>query len=155
MEGLKYISTTRPSAKRGGGAAIVAPIAKFHLEKLDVLIPHNLEIVYGMLRPKNVLKGEIAEIICVSFYCPPRSPKKSKLLDHIMTTMHVLLTKYPNAGVIIGADKNELNISSLIDGIPGVRQIVTKNTHKDKILDILLTNLHTFYKVPELITKVN
>ena len=81
MEGLKYISTPRPSAKRGGGAAIVAPIDKFSLEKLDILIPHNLEIVYGLLRPKNVTKGGISEIICVSFYCPPRSPKKSKLLD--------------------------------------------------------------------------
>ena len=53
MEGLKYISTPRPSAKRGGGAAIVAPIEKFNLEKLDIMIPHNLEIVYGLLRPKN------------------------------------------------------------------------------------------------------
>ena len=62
--------------------------------------------------------------------------------------MHVLLTKYPNAGIIIGADKNELNISSLIDGLPRVRQIVTKNTYKDKIIDIILTNLHQLYKVP-------
>ena len=148
MEGLKYISTPRPSTKRGGGAAIVAPIDKFNLEKLDILIPHNLEIVYGLLRPKNEPKGGISEIICASFYCPPRSRKKSKLLDHILTTMHILLTKYPNAGVIIGADKNELNISSLIDGLPRVRQIVTKNMHKDKILDIILTNLHQLYRVP-------
>ena len=149
MEGLKYISTPRPSSKRGGGAAIVVPISKFNLEKLDIMIPHNLEIVYGLLRPKTIEKGGVSEIICVSFYCPPRSPKKSKLLDHILTTMHVLLTKYPNAGVIIGADKNELNISSLIDGLPRVRQIVTENTYKnEKILDIILTNLSQFYKVP-------
>ena len=147
MEGLKYISTPRTSTKRGGGAAIVAPIKTFNLEKLDILIPHNLEIVYGMLRPKKVQKGGISEIICVSFYCPPKSRKKSKLLDHLLTTMHILLTKYPNAGVVIGADKNELNISSLIDGLPRVRQIVTQNTHQDKILDIILTNLHQLYKV--------
>ena len=90
MEGLKYISTPRPSSKRGGGAAIVVPIDKFNLEKLDVLIPHNLEIVYRLLRPE----GGVSEIICVSFYCPPRSRKKTKLLDHILTTMHILLTKY-------------------------------------------------------------
>ena len=33
MEGLKYISTLRPAGKRGGGAAIVAPVDKFSLEK--------------------------------------------------------------------------------------------------------------------------
>ena len=37
MEGLKYISTPRPSTKRGGGAAIVAPVDTFSLEKLDVI----------------------------------------------------------------------------------------------------------------------
>ena len=29
----KYISTPRPAGKRGGGAAIVAPVDKFSLEK--------------------------------------------------------------------------------------------------------------------------
>ena len=42
MEGLKYISTPRLSTKRGGGAAIVVPVDKFSLEKLDVLITYNL-----------------------------------------------------------------------------------------------------------------
>ena len=41
MEGLKYISTTRPSSKRGEGAAIVVNVKKFSLEKLDVFIPHD------------------------------------------------------------------------------------------------------------------
>ena len=129
MEGLKYISTPRPPARRGGGAAIVAPISKYHLEKIDVLIPHNLEICWGMLRPKTEDKLEIKEIIVASFYSPPKSKKKSKLLDHILTTLHVLLKKYPKAGIIIGADRNDLNISSLLMGIPRVHQIVTEYTY--------------------------
>ena len=155
MEGLKYISTTRPSSKRGGGAAIVADMKKFSLEKLEILIPYNLEIVWGLLRPKSdTLSSGVKELIVVSFYCPPRSPKKSKLLDHILTTVHMLLSKYQNAGLIIGGDKNDLNIGSLISGIPKVRQIVTKNTHKNKILDIIITNLHQFYQVPVIVPPV-
>ena len=100
MEGLKYISTTRPSSKRGGGAAIVVHMEKFSLEKLDVLIPHNLEIVWGIMRPKSNISSGLKEILVVSFYCPPRSTKKSKLLDHILTTVHMLLSKYPNTGLI-------------------------------------------------------
>ena len=126
MEGLKYISTTRPSSKRGGGAAIVVNVKKFSLEKLDVFIPHNLEIIWGIMRPKTDICLGLREIIAVSFYCPPRSTKKSKLLDHILTTVHMLLSKYPNAGLIIGADKNDLNITSLISGIPRIKQIVTE-----------------------------
>ena len=41
MEGLKYISTPRPAGKRGGGAAIVAPVDKYSLEKIDILNPHT------------------------------------------------------------------------------------------------------------------
>ena len=44
MEGLKYISTPR-TTKRGGGAAIVVNTEKFSLEKLEVNIPHKLEVV--------------------------------------------------------------------------------------------------------------
>jgi hypothetical protein len=154
MEGLKYISTTRPSTKRGGGAAIVVHMEKFSLEKLDILIPHNLEIVWGIMRPKDTISSGLREIIAVSFYCPPRSTKKNKLLDHILTTVHKLLPKYPNAGLVIGAAKNDLNITSLISGIPRVRQIVSLATHKDKILDIILTNLYQFYQIPIIVPPV-
>ena len=156
MEGIKYISTTRPSNKRGGGAAIVADMKKFSLEELNISIPYNLEIVWGMLRRNSNVSSKSVkkEIIVVSFYCPPRSTKKTKLLDHILTTVHMLLSKYPSAGIIIGGDKNDLNISALISGIPGVRQIVTKATHKSKILDIIITNLHQYYQVPIIVPPV-
>ena len=45
--GLKYISTARP--KGWGGAAIIANQENFKLEKIDVIIPHSLEVVWGML----------------------------------------------------------------------------------------------------------
>ena len=100
------------------------------------------------------MNSSLKEIIVASFYSPPRSTKKSKLLDHILTTLHMLLTKYPSAGLIIGGDKNDLSISTLISGIPGVRQIVSKATHKSKILDIILTNLHQYYQVPIIVPPV-
>ena len=148
MEGLKYISSPRPPQKRGGGAAIVSPISQFDLEKLDVLIPYNLEICWGMLRPKSEHLLGIKEIIVAAFYSPPKSKKKSKLLDHILSTLHVLLTRYPKAGVIIGGDRNDLDITSLLLGIPRVQQIVTEYTYQNKTHDIIITNLHQYYLPP-------
>ena len=49
INGLKYISTPRTLNKRGGGCAIVANVRKFSLEKIEVPIPKNLEVVYGIL----------------------------------------------------------------------------------------------------------
>ena len=117
MEGLKYISTPRPSSKRGGGCAIVANLAQFSLEKIEVSIPKSVEVTYGLLRSKNA-NARFKEIIAVAFYSPPRSRKKSALLDHIITTCHVLMTKYPNAVFVIGGDRNEMSISPLLDSIP-------------------------------------
>ena len=155
LEGLKYISTPRPSYKRGGGCAIVAYLPKFSLEKIDVTIPKSVEVVYGLLRPKNIsTTTTIREIIAVAFYSPPKSRKKTALIDHILTTCHMLLTRYPNAGLMIGGDRNEMSISPLLVSFPKLHQIVTKNTCNGKVLDVLLTNLSNFYNVPLVVPPV-
>ena len=65
-----------------------------------------------------------------------------------------MLTQYPKAGLVIGGDKNNLNISSLLIGIPGLRQLVTKPTYNAKVLYIILTNLHQMYAVPIIVPPV-
>jgi hypothetical protein len=122
-------------------------LERFSLEKIQVIIPHNLEVVWGLMRPKKTT-SKIKEIIVAAFYSPPNSKKSSKLLDHLISTIHFLLSKYPNAGVVMGGDKNNLNISTLLSGIPRLKQIVSKATHNFKILDVILTNLHAAYSVP-------
>ena len=36
MRGIKYISTPRPGAQRGGGAAIAVRLEKFNISKLNI-----------------------------------------------------------------------------------------------------------------------
>ena len=152
MEGLKYISTPRLT-KRGGGAAIVVNQREFSLEKMSVNIPNNLEVVWGLMRPKKE-SATIREIIVAAIYAPPHSKKNNQLLDHLLSTTHYLLSRYPRAGLVIGGDKNDLKISTLISGIPRLKQIVTKYTYRRKILDIILTNMSHLYAVPEIVPAV-
>ena len=49
----------------------------------------------------------IKEIICAAFYSPPKSRKNSLLLDHLVSTSHHLLSKYLNAGLVLGGDKKK------------------------------------------------
>ena len=146
MEGLKYISTPRMT-KRGGGAAIVVSQELYTLEKIPVLNPDKVEVVFGLMRPKNTT-SKIREIIIAAFYSPPKSRKNPLLLDHLLSTSLFLLSKYPSAGLVIGGDKNNLNISPLLNGIPRLKQIVTQPTHNRKVLDIILTNMHQLYSIP-------
>ena len=153
MKGIKYISTPRPGAKRGGGAAIAVRLDRFSISKLNIAIPHSIEIVWGLLRPK-VTTGKISTIIVSSFYCPPRSRKKSILIDHMTETLQSLLKIHKNAGVIISGDRNDLEISSLLSIDPSLRQIVQNPTRGSKILDIFLTNLGSYYNIPTIIPPI-
>ena len=88
---------------------------------MDIPNPHNLEIVFALVKPKN--PGIIKEIITFFFYSPPRSKKKTKMTDCIVTTLHSLLTAYPQAGIMGGGDRNCYNIIPIINTIPGWQHI--------------------------------
>ena len=87
-------------------------------------------------------------------YSPPKSKKKMQLLDHIISTCHMLLTRYPKAVVVIGGDRNEMSITPLLDSIPKLRQIVTKNTCNGNVLDVLLINVPEHYPPPDVVPPV-
>ena len=93
-EGLKYISTPRPTG--WGGAAIIVNQEYFSLEKLNIHIPHNLEIIWGLMKPKDE-NAIYKKIILCSFYSPPNSRNNTKLTDHIITTLQLLSTQYPDS----------------------------------------------------------
>ena len=153
MKGLKYISTPRPGARRGGGAALVANTEHFSLSKLNISIPHNLEIVWGLLRP-NEITGRISKIICCSFYCPPKSTRKSVLIEHMTLTLQSLRSTFPNAGVLISGDRNDLSIARLKSIDPALNQTVLKGTRGQNILTVVLTDLELYYEEPCIVNPI-
>ena len=86
---LQYLSTARPSYKRGGGCAVPARGDKFNLTPLNVEIPKSVEACWCLLRPKRKA-GNINKIIVCAFYCPPKSRKIKELIAHITLTFHSL-----------------------------------------------------------------
>ena len=92
MDGLKYISTSRPSNKRGGGVAIVVNLEKFSCEKIDIFIPKGLEVVWGLLKPKSS-SAQIKKLIVCSFYSPPNNRRNTKLADYLVEALQMLSTK--------------------------------------------------------------
>jgi hypothetical protein len=153
LEGLKYFSTTRPRGKRGGGAAIIVNTDKFKVEKLEIQIPHHLEIVWALAKPKHE-EAQFKRIILCSFYSPPRSRLRNKLKDHIIGTLQILTTKYDGCGLFVGGDKNKMDISSLLNTNLKLKQIVTRPTRRKEILDVCLTNLFSYYNAPIIVPPV-
>ena len=153
IDGLEYFSTNRPRGRRGGGAAIIVNTERFYAEKLEVHIPNNIEVIWVLARPKAA-SAKFKKIILCSFYSPPRSRVRDKLKDHIIGTLQRLVVKYPDSGILIGGDRNKMDISALINNNLKLRQIVTQPTRKKEILDVLLTNLFPFYNSPVIIPPV-
>ena len=154
IKGYKYISCgARPSGKRGGGAAIVVNTKRFTLEELEVAVPHNIEAKWGLVRPKKVERNtKYKEYIVCCFYSPPNSKKNKKMLDHLIMSSHALMTKFPNAALILGGDKNSLPLGPLLDGqtAPKCTQTVASPTHGNKVIDVIVMNCAQFYGVPEI-----
>ena len=150
LNGLQYISSPRPPNRKGvsyGGAAIVVNLEKFSVEKLKIFTPKNLEVVWGLLKPKNP-SAKIKKIIACSFYSPPSMKRNSKMSDHVVSTLQMLLTKYPESGIILGGDKNNMDIRPILNCGLKLRQVVTKSTRQGQILDVIIMNLSGLYKTP-------
>ena len=157
VEGLQYISSPRPANYKGvsyGGVALIVNSSKFQCKKLSVSVPKDLEVIWALAKPKTA-KPLFKTFILCSFYSPPDKQKNSKLCDHIVTTLHMLYSKYPESGIILGADINGMDISPILKCGLKLRQIVDKFTRGFKILDILITNISRHFHCPIIFPPIN
>ena len=83
-------------------------------------------------------------IFCVIYY-PPRDPHAEQYVDHIISTIDSLLLKYPDAGISIVGDLNNLNIDTILTNDRFV-QVVTEPTRGDNVLDKIITNHANLYR---------
>ena len=120
-----------------GGAVLIVNSEKFTCEKLKVHIPRNLKAVWGLLRPRAT-SAKFKKIIVCSFYSPPNKKKNSNMADHIVTTLQMLCSKYPDYGLILGADRNEMEINQY--------SAVDLDLDKNAIIDIIIMNVSGYYK---------
>ena len=114
MEGILYLSTARPK-RRGGGCAITCDSSRFYLKEIKIDNPDSLEVTFAVLKPKSENCPNFEIILC-AVYSPPKSRKKSKLINFISETYHYLKSaKYPSAYFALGGDMNDLKIDQLLN----------------------------------------
>ena len=124
IRNISYISTPRPN-RRGGGSAITCDDTLYHLKEIKVHNPDNLEVTFATVRPRDENSSQFIIILC-AVYSPPRSRKKSKLIDFISNTYNYLKSsKYPSAYFDLGGDINYLNVDNLLEISPMFQQSVT------------------------------
>ena len=148
LRGVEYISTARPDRVGGGAAITLLRESPFSIKKLTPPNPRKLEVCWGMLKLKKPT-SELKSILLCSFYSPPNSRKQTVLIEHICDVYYSL--KVPTMGFICAGDRNDISIEKFLAISQTFRQIVTKPTyHGEKVLDICVTDLGTYYAEPEI-----
>ena len=145
----------RAASISGGRPAILANNEKFIVDNITqslVVIPWGVEATWCLLSPKNITNSSIIKKIAVcSFYCKPGSRKKTKLLDHIAETFHLLSSKFKDGlFFLICGDRNQLSIQQILNLSPGLKQCVENPTRLNppQVLDVIITDLHKYYQSP-------
>ena len=152
LKGIKYVSTPRPGARRGGGTALACSQEKFNMTKLNIPIPKPLEACFALVKPRKPT-GKVTTFICCSFYSPPKSKFNNKLAEFRVATINNLRSDHPGARVILGADINNMNLGLLMSLDPTMRQTVRGFTNKnqDKTLDVLIMDCQDLYQEPVIV----
>ena len=67
------------------------------------------------------------------------------MADHLVSTLQMLNAKYPDSGIILGADINKMDIILLLNCGLKLRQVVDKNTRQGAILSVIIMNTFKYY----------
>ena len=108
----------------------------------------------GLIK-SNQITGKINKIIVCCFYCPPRSKKKTVLIEHMTLTVQYLLNIYPKAAILISGDRNDLRIDRLLSVDKSLKQLVQKPTRGPNILTVLCSDLQVYYEEPIIVPPVD
>ena len=152
MENHKVISYKRPKVKAnkqpGGGCAIIYCENRFKVSKLPVHVPSGVESVWSLVEP-NQANGRISKIAICSLYVSPTSKFKTKTIDHIVETIHLLRSQYGNEiSFLMAGDFNQLNINRILECYGSLKQIISDGTRNSAILEYIITDLQGYFHPP-------
>lgn len=144
-----YVLMTKNRAQRRGGGVAIYARENLGLQKADcITVPDHLEVLWVKARPQR-LPREISVLFYAIIYSPPNSIHDCELIDHLLDGFDYIRTNYPQAGVTFFGDINRLDTSQICSG-NGLLQVVNQPTRKDATLDKIITNLASYYTVPDI-----
>ena len=156
MENHKIISYKRQKVKAskqpGGGCALIYCENRFNVSQLEVPVPRGVEAVWALLKPKKENK-RVKKIAVCSLYVSPTSKFKTKTIDHIVETIHLLRSQHDNEiSFLLAGDLNQLDINPILQCYGALKQLVTDGTRKSAILEYIITDLQGLFHPPSCIS---
>ena len=132
---FSIVRNDRASGKRGGGVCAFIKSDIPFSTLTDLCVP-EIECVWLKLRPHR-LPRELACILVGVIYHPP-SADNTFLQDYLIASIDKLLSKFPNAGIMLMGDFNHFNYRVLCRHC-SLKQTVKQPTRGSAILDLILS----------------
>ena len=153
QHGFKWYSFARAkyrddgSLTGGGGCAVIVNTRNWLSHKLeDIIVPQGLEVVWVKVAPKH--NCDLKLLIVCGIYSKPNSRKKTVLSDHLSMNYYLLKMRFPLAKFIFLGDFNCYKPDPILSLSPQLRQLVHYKTCGDKVLDLVVTDMHQWYHPP-------
>ena len=154
IEGYKWVQNVAQRRKNGGKPALLINEEMFYIKEVCpdlITVPIGVEACWAVLTPKSYLSKSKMKYIAVASLYYTVATKRSEFLDHISEAYHTLCAKYgSNLKFIISGDFNRLKYKPILNLSADLKQVVTIPTrlNPDAILDLIFTNLHSYYHLP-------
>ena len=143
LSGFRLVRLDRSTSQHGGVCMYVKNDIQCKI--LRDLLDDKFEVVWVHIRP-NCLPRGIPCIVMGTLYHPPTA-NNQEISDHLLKCLSVIESRFPNCGIILLGDFNNLNVCRFKRNFR-LKQIVNFPTRGHNVLDLILTNLSDYYATP-------
>ena len=145
IPGYNFVRRDRRDRIGGGVCAFVSSEIPF--KRRSALESPEHECLWLWLRPHR-LPRPLSGIICGVVYFPeaPAQVQRDRT-TYIIETLDSVKTSYPDCGVVLLGDFNTQDISDMLAN-HNLKQVVTRPTRGNSILDLILTDFSEHYSEP-------
>ena len=142
IKNYTIIRKDRIRSQHGGACMYIRNTGKFEVLR-DFEDPDSAEVLWVKIFPQRLPRGYSCVVIGVLYH--PPSADDNHLINYLMHSLSRVECSIPNAGVILAGDFNRADVSQLLTQFR-LSQMVKFETRGERTLDMILTNLNTFYK---------
>ena len=135
---------------RGGGVCLYVSNTIYNKCLLWDFENTDYECMWIWLRPNRPPRPLSSITVCVVYKAPDRDVHEQRdLNEYLSCSINSIHNKFSHCCILVLSDFSRSN-TSIVRVSQNLRQIVSKPTRNKVILDLIFTDFHKFYSVPEM-----